>query len=1487
MFQALLTPLRGRFELATSLKTTTSPAIASQVGQDELAPEDFARDVIVELMRNSVENLKVAEDTRTQIQALRALQVLAEIQRILQQDAATKDVFRELDGFLILMSLLSNVQNRSSALVVEPSKQMLADVIETTRLIITNLSEAIHQHTENAEYFRSVVGYDSLEDALRGLITNPQIVDHILGLVLAFATHDFNVSDVFRTLRATPEDELDTALAKIEGRLGVIKRPGAILIVWNAIPQTASDNDTMRCATLRLFELLCLANHRNQAILSTLGIVKSLFLRLHNARADPSVTDKERHILQKLLRKLLDMGATTSEARLILQKTIREDKTLDTEILDVVRFGMKSRWLEHFSMESPAALVLQEENVRGFPSPGFTFMIWMWVSSLPQASHQIFTAKLAGKTILSLLLEEGGGIRLFTSAEHKTTLLSGAKVHKLRWTHLTLVHYSSRTSRPSIRLFHDGVLSDTLDWVYPKAEAAQLGTFVIGDASQTAKMSWCIASSYLLTIPLDNDLPRFIHHLGPRYAGNFQDTSLIKFLTYDASTSLNMFLADIASSQPNSTTQLTILKAVKRGLPIPENSISFAVSPLNARQSGPGAVVTVNGSTKEFKYEGDVFVVKAACLDTALWKVGGAAVVLRLVQVANTQHEVSRALGVLSDGLRNSWQNSEDMEKLRGYEILADILRSKAQLINVSGFETLFEFLGMNFRCLDQSTVVNIVAYKAIALDFELWSRTKPEIQQMYLEHFPTLLQTSRYRKFNNRQKFAKLGLVRKLLFVLQMDWFHQEMVPFVLDALRAAIRSHFSKEYTIKPVVAYLAANLHEGPFDLHSTTGCIFGVLTGFIDPKGVSSPHSPISRIDFKHPQEKAEQVLEILVSTISIQSYHSQFAAALPLTRICLLLLGDRPTSSVASQILALIGVSNTISSSFSRRFELVGGWSVLQTILPYCWDHRVNQSSFDILLGRFNHIKTSPGYSPNAVVCPKIFPVILSALQIGLVSVASNCLVSDGLHDSSAQRSWTTESSMENLVEEIMGLHASASTFRELFKSQQIIQPFIDTFKTFVDKLNAASGLNQWTRRILEKIAHFGLALALEPFMSGTQKNEILDTIRSANTLLNPAADEISIDPSLVADTRSMRERMASARLSIHVGERKVVKTMARMEEWRKTIQVSERKLQRKTVLDLRETRRQISTLHEWSNRLTSERGLWPEQGARIWRLDETEGPYRARKRLEPQSEKPPSPRVDCNDESIRDIEVPDIDISASQQQVEVPPWAESYEISTTEIDDKQLAEDISEDKHRRVRHELEPGDVIEAVGTVARIAGVDSSPGLLIIGKTHLYMLDGLVENDEGEVIEAHDAPKRLYLVPGSIVELGGPQRAQRCLEIYFKDSRSLLIVFLDKKKKMEIDQRLSSMVGKYSDNISNRKTPLLGRMGPKISGWRVDELHTAQRKWQAREISNVCGIPVQAKRLINLMQFAYISILNQLSGRTPSDATQYPIFREPRMLLV
>jgi hypothetical protein len=83
-----------------------------------------------------------------------------------------------------------------------------------------------------------------------------------------------------------------------------------------------------------------------------------------------------------------------------------------------------------------------------------------------------------------------------------------------------------------------------------------------------------------------------------------------------------------------------------------------------------------------------------------------------------------------------------------------------------------------------------------------------------------------------------------------------------------------------------------------------------------------------------------------------------------------------------------------------------------------------------------------------------------------------------------------ESNMEVLVEQFMNLHASSPTFRQVFKSQQTTQQFVDTYKTFVSKVIAATEINQWTSRILEKLTHFGLALALDVHISGLQKREV-------------------------------------------------------------------------------------------------------------------------------------------------------------------------------------------------------------------------------------------------------------------------------------------------------------------------------------------------------------------------------------------------------------
>ncbi len=85
-------------------------------------------------------------------------------------------------------------------------------------------------------------------------------------------------------------------------------------------------------------------------------------------------------------------------------------------------------------------------------------------------------------------------------------------------------------------------------------------------------------------------------------------------------------------------------------------------------------------------------------------------------------------------------------------------------------------------------------------------------------------------------------------------------------------------------------------------------------------------------------------------------------------------------------------------------------------------------------------------------------------------------------------------------------------------------------------------------------------------------------------------------------------------------------------------------------------------------------------------------------------------------------------------------------------------------------------------------------------------------------------------------------------LEIYLKDSRSVLLVFTDRRKRTDIDWRLSSAISGRSTTLTTGLTPgglispFASRVGARVlAGFGLDELSTAQRKWQTREISNVC----------------------------------------------
>ncbi len=82
-------------------------------------------------------------------------QILTEIQNIMAQNAYTKDVFREMDGFLGLHGVLSTLRTSSGISQVQDEVKKL----EGVQLVLEILSSATFEHSENAKFYK--VSYSS------------------------------------------------------------------------------------------------------------------------------------------------------------------------------------------------------------------------------------------------------------------------------------------------------------------------------------------------------------------------------------------------------------------------------------------------------------------------------------------------------------------------------------------------------------------------------------------------------------------------------------------------------------------------------------------------------------------------------------------------------------------------------------------------------------------------------------------------------------------------------------------------------------------------------------------------------------------------------------------------------------------------------------------------------------------------------------------------------------------------------------------------------------------------------------------------------------------------------------------------------------------------------------------------------------------------------------------------------------------------------
>ena len=405
-----------------------------------------------------------------------------------------------------------------------------------------------------------------------------------------------------------------------------------------------------------------------------------------------------------------------------------------------------------------------------------------------------------------------------------------------RWYHVVIVHRKPRTTVSSrASLFVDGDFVEQARSSYPLSPPAPiLSSDRIGSGPENSPIQaffgtpqdlaprlgkglifsqWRLASAHLFGEVLTDDLIAVHYQLGPRYYGNYQDC-LGSFQTYKASAALNIRNEML---HPGKEEKSDIVAAIrqKAGALLPETQVILNISPsvvlddddqnnIDERQllkglgkqasknlrnvtRGGRNALAINGSipsiNEALQYPsgfavltGDPAVVVPQALDDASWRIGGcAAIGLALVDAAETSENLLVSLQILLECIKDSWRNSEAMERENGFGVLASLLTKKldlllAKLINQAAPEKLPEafqqhemltldiltivlrFIGYQPERPRESVINNPLAYRILLVDVDTWRNAAPSVQELYYSQFTIFGKDSKYHYFNTKR---------------------------------------------------------------------------------------------------------------------------------------------------------------------------------------------------------------------------------------------------------------------------------------------------------------------------------------------------------------------------------------------------------------------------------------------------------------------------------------------------------------------------------------------------------------------------------------------------------------------------------------------------------------------------------------------------------------------------------------------------------------
>ncbi|KAL8669327.1 MAG: hypothetical protein Q9168_006073 [Polycauliona sp. 1 TL-2023] len=1108
------------------------------------------------------------------------------VRQLLLDLPANRDTFRHLGGFEILQRVLDSLpelfekDDSDSA-----SHEIFLHLLSVSFSILT---AALVDHRGNRRYWQKRIphgGWTSLQIKLQALrlsvsqrpLELSQALEwHIYGCLVACAMDDETIRSLFKSTeseyrpnKTPPTDDGASATVLKKFQLNLDRHLGTAARLQDAEPlclalklwlkwrlDVSGSSETEHASVIRTVTHLARLNTHNLVALHRTDLLNTLLPAILNFKG----TNAQKTQLYELVALLLSLGVTKLDNAQLLFSAARSSTVAADLVLYALRSAHSPSYF-HFDLSICGYSSIELPDVgASFPpassSNGYTISLWLQVVEFDVNAHTtLFGAFDASQTCFVLLYLEKDSRHLILQTSVTSTRPSvrfkTVSFREGRWYHIALAHRRAKAASSSrVSLFVNGNFLEQVKANFPLApppaksktgsanhtpgnhsRSSPVQAFVGTPHDLASRLGknvvssqWRLASAYVFSDVLSDDLLAVHHELGPRYYGNYQDC-LGSFNTYQAASSLKIRNESLhAGKQRHSD----IIRAMEMGASdlLPESSIVLGLSPWHVlgtenlgspeETSMPAYLskvatkvaknlsykghdhVVINGSVPSFNDAfcrprgfavptGDPVITLAQPFDDAAWRLGGCTgIVLDHLEKSDNDDEILRALNCIFECIRDNWRCSEAMEKDNGFAILSVLISRKIDA-RAEEFSAGRKSLPTNaVRNEDEDQEEESAGFSlkllALVLKFLGFRADKPEdsVLNNPLAYRILIVDADYWR------------IVKKWLDALKTDSFRTDSFGFFLAAFKFLLSMNMSADQ-LRSLAMYITYAVEQGhhdePYMQKNTQNGVMGnspiqASYSMLDKDRSTKVKSKDVKLSTRQMAVCMLELYATLLCTPGDTAHITRFTKTVTNKWLLHLLISDDdPIIVQATRILARLLVFN--GHNYVTRFkEETGGMVILRHRLEHRWHlPAIWRICFAILFG----CDVSPIDLGR--------PFTLFSLIDDFEGVSKN--------HAQAQDDSELTSVLKTAIRFLADIHARSSAFRDFAASSNFVQELLFTLYPIVTNSSILDAdVELQSRESL--LAHEGQDVLIRPLSrSFTTSAYVVRTLRAESPSKTP------------------------------------------------------------------------------------------------------------------------------------------------------------------------------------------------------------------------------------------------------------------------------------------------------------------------------------------------------------------------------------------------